>query len=627
VKTPDSFAALHSLAAGLCQDVDLRLERGPGWAFSPALRTLYVPDDALERFGVDGCAGVVAHEVGHALLSRYTEFRDVPESDILVRNVLNALEDPRVEEWMGRRYPGARLWLDRLHATQPDVYHWIPTIQLMLAFVREGWWHGRGQEAPASALSYAPEVGAALERTRAARRAYVRDFLPDVNLQGAPADVLALHEASCSPQLLPHASRWPSTQAEAWVRVLARRAVEVALESVVPEVRACFESDARTIAGALARHPELADLAHQGIASGSGQAVSQVIRSALGESEPEVRCVPSEHDLELARRLLKWILGERPRPSASAASAASRGRLLSPREVEAVMRAGRVDLQAPLARDPLQNEIDRCVAALEEALVPRRRLGVRAGYASGTRLDLRRAMAHVADRRRPIDFWTRTSAPTRRSAAFLLLVDLSGSMRGDKIKGAISGARLFAETLTRLGIPFSIAGFQDRVIEVLPFGAPFDDAAREALKDLRLEVAGKRPGGNNNPLYNDDGPCLGEAAEALLRRGEDDRVLLVLSDGRPEGSRSTADDLTRAVARLSKELSLVGLGIGPGTEHVRDFYPHHLASIPLESLPRRIGDVLRACITGGVASLTELPTEAASPRPGRRRPRPAPSWA
>ena len=204
-------------------------------------------------------------------------------------------------------------------------------------------------------------------------------------------------------------------------------------------------------------------------------------------------------------------------------------------------------------------------------------------------------MAYAADPRRSIDFYVRTTAPTRRSAAFLLLIDLSGSMSGPKIVGAIDGARLFAETLSRLGIPFSIAGFQDRVIDVLPFGVPYDDATRRLLGELSLEVEGERPDGNNNPWFNDDGPCLREAAAALLERPEDDRVVLVLSDGHPEGSRSTPADPVRAIADLSSELALVGIGVGPRTEHVADFYDRHLASVPIDELPHRIGGVLRDC--------------------------------
>jgi cobalamin biosynthesis protein CobT len=223
----------------------------------------------------------------------------------------------------------------------------------------------------------------------------------------------------------------------------------------------------------------------------------------------------------------------------------------------------------------------------------RQRLGRRAGYVTGQRIDLRRAMAFVGSPRKPLNLWVRPSMPDRRSAAFLLLVDLSGSMRGPKIEHAMRGAVLFAETLARLQIPMSVWGFQDELVPAIGFGQAFDDDARGRLRSLAHEVSGSRPGGHNRPAFNDDGPCLREAAAHLLDRSEDDRVLVVLSDGHPEGRRSSARDLHHAVSTLAPLLSLVGIGLGPGTEHVSDYYPRALASVSLEALPTALGGVLR----------------------------------
>jgi cobalamin biosynthesis protein CobT len=43
------------------------------------------------------------------------------------------------------------------------------------------------------------------------------------------------------------------------------------------------------------------------------------------------------------------------------------------------------------------------------------------------------------------------------------VVDLSGSMHGPKTDAAQAGTVLMAEALHRLGIPFAINGFQDRL--------------------------------------------------------------------------------------------------------------------------------------------------------------------
>jgi cobalamin biosynthesis protein CobT len=190
----------------------------------------------------------------------------------------------------------------------------------------------------------------------------------------------------------------------------------------------------------------------------------------------------------------------------------------------------------------------------------------------------------------------------RRDTAFLLLVDLSGSMRGDKTEAALAGTCLLARSLGRLEVPFAIYGFQDVLIPLCPFGTTSEADLRTALAGLWEEVNSARVGGNNRPEYNDDGLCLLEAAEELLQQPAREHVLIAVSDGLPEGRRSRPEDLHRAVAELAclRGLRLVGIGLGPNTEHVRDFYPESIASVAPHRLAGEIGALLRR-------SLRELP--------------------
>ena len=50
------------------------------------------------------------------------------------------------------------------------------------------------------------------------------------------------------------------------------------------------------------------------------------------------------------------------------------------------------------------------------------------------------------------------------------------------------------------------------------FGEGLNPVTRHAIGSMGEEIAGTRPGGNNQPLYNDDGPCLAEAANLLLEQ-------------------------------------------------------------------------------------------------------------
>ena len=89
-----------------------------------------------------------------------------------------------------------------------------------------------------------------------------------------------------------------------------------------------------------------------------------------------------------------------------------------------------------------------------------------------------------------------------------------------------------------------------------------------------------------------------EAAEELLSQPARQRVLIVVSDGLPEGRRSVPDDLRNGVGELSgvRGLRLVGIGLGPSTEHVRDYYPESIANVRPDRLADEIGGLLRRAL-------------------------------
>jgi cobalamin biosynthesis protein CobT len=175
-------------------------------------------------------------------------------------------------------------------------------------------------------------------------------------------------------------------------------------------------------------------------------------------------------------------------------------------------------------------------------------------------------------------------------------------MRGEKSDALLAGTVLLAETLHRLDVPFAVTGFQDVLIPFCDFPDGLTSHVRQHLGQMPREINGDRPGGNNRPSYNDDGPCLLEAADDLLAWSAVDRLLIVVSDGLPEGRRSSEDDLRTAVRKLRARgdgLKLIGIGLGPETEHVKDFYPESIANVPVSRLATEIGGLLRRTLLGG----------------------------
>ena len=205
-------------------------------------------------------------------------------------------------------------------------------------------------------------------------------------------------------------------------------------------------------------------------------------------------------------------------------------------------------------------------------------------------------MAYEADPRRYDKLLMRKTVPERKVTAVTLLIDLSGSMEGAKAEAALCGTVLLTETLFRLQIPFSVLGFQDIVLPFYRFGEPLCNSVRQRIGEMPLEISGNRPYGHNCPEYNDDGPCLMEAAEQLLAYPAYDRILIAVSDGYPEGRRSSAQDLHDAIYKINesvKPITLIGVGLGPDTEHVKTFYPRSIAEVPVEKFAEQLGELLK----------------------------------
>lgn len=210
------------------------------------------------------------------------------------------------------------------------------------------------------------------------------------------------------------------------------------------------------------------------------------------------------------------------------------------------------------------------------------------GYSSGPRLHLRTAVAANVDPRRYRDAWQRRTVRTKPDAAVLLLVDLSGSMsRQNKVKAAVLAASVSAQALRELGVPTAVVGFQDTLIPLADFDEPWSAELERRLGSMTLEAVGKRPGGHNRPNANHDGPCLEKAARLLHQQLAAQRILVVLSDGEPSGQRGH-EKLHAAVAEVvaSRQICLVGLGLGRGTQHVARFYPDAKANIAVSDFPQ-----------------------------------------
>lgn len=241
--------------------------------------------------------------------------------------------------------------------------------------------------------------------------------------------------------------------------------------------------------------------------------------------------------------------------------------------------------------------IDALEGDLRELFVARRANKWHSGFRTGKRIDIKKRMQEKALGVSPIESkaWQKREVPQEKDYAITLLVDLSGSMRGQKISETFKGAVALAEVLNRLSINTEILGFNDRLYEYQAYGQDMSQEIRDRMGTMPREVSTERA------RYNDDGWALEEASERLARQKATEKFLFVLSDGAPEPSSQHAGpryELGTIVKKImdGSDQKLIGLGIGQGTEHVSRFYPNSIANINVAEMPEKLADVIREAI-------------------------------
>jgi uncharacterized protein YegL len=179
-------------------------------------------------------------------------------------------------------------------------------------------------------------------------------------------------------------------------------------------------------------------------------------------------------------------------------------------------------------------------------------------------------------RRRPL-------IPKKISAHFSVVVDRSGSMQGEKIQETFHGVVLLCEVCRRAGVPLNVYAFAGEAERLLHHDEPLSDAVRARLGTLP-EAA---DGGTNLA------EALGLVAADLLDSPFQDRFVFVLSDGAPHDALSVRAEITRLAG---DGIVLVGLGLGPETEQLAEFFQISRVNLAATALPRVLAELLARCL-------------------------------
>lgn len=206
--------------------------------------------------------------------------------------------------------------------------------------------------------------------------------------------------------------------------------------------------------------------------------------------------------------------------------------------------------------------------------------------------------------------------------AVTLLVDCSGSMSGRKIQTARECTMAICEAIDKTGVAYEVIGFtndddyifkghEDRknfsLSDLIHSGGytraePFEfyifKTFDERLKDAKgaISMIDKVKLGNNA-----DGEAVAFAHARLASRNEKRKIFICLSDGYPscytEDDAALRADLRNAVNRVEKD-GIDCIGIGIKSEAVRHFYPKYVVVNSIEDLSGKAMDMLAKALLG-----------------------------
>ncbi len=225
----------------------------------------------------------------------------------------------------------------------------------------------------------------------------------------------------------------------------------------------------------------------------------------------------------------------------------------------------------------------------------RRRQRIAAGLRRGRSINISRRIQEIAGgvpayQSRSFE---KKRLPEEKDYAVTLLVDLSGSMQGQKVKETFKATVVFAEVLNSLGIATSVLGFNDEIHTYQAFGERFSKEVTGAMGTMPQEVVSKRA------RNNDDARALQYASFELSKQEATEQMIIVLSDGLPEVNGSThqpSRDLHRVVSAITTQEKQKLIGIGLLSDAVAEFYPKHIADVDLSTMVNTVAQVIREAI-------------------------------
>lgn len=558
-------AELESLARLAALRPDLTVvqgEPGSGWSISMGRGVINVdPQDLLGR-SPDFLAAITLHECAHSTLTRLwpivpPDINDNPVEFILI----NTVEDGRIETWLAEWLPGCEGWLAETqaqlvaehHRASPGAIGKNPAMDFCVAVLMKR--HNLPLPAPIH-----PEAQRAMAETEGAVRRYFDCFPRFELLEESAGQCADRYAASPLPGCFAETDAGlVPTLREMAVRLSQYRAWKILHQEIRPVFLRLVAMNL-DMQEALAFHEFLRRLS---LAPSKGQRQE---RHAGFKREMLSRLRAAQK-----QRALRKKKGSTEPPGNKPAG----GHYLEARAKHA-------------------GAINRLSDNLLDLHRTRGRMKWSRGHRHGQEPDLRAVLHFSATGRNGDRLWKRRHLPHCVAPAVILLADYSGSMRGEKARAAFASAVILREACHRAGIPLAVLAYNERAFVVQHFSGDTGQSGASRLEMLLHPRSG-----------TDILEGLKAVDETLASSPCREHLVLVMADGMFDPCDLEA--FRGAIGRWHRSSTRAhGLGIGPETEAMREWFPGDRVGLGPADLPREITRLL----AGFIADLYRLPQAA-----------------
>ena len=188
----------------------------------------------------------------------------------------------------------------------------------------------------------------------------------------------------------------------------------------------------------------------------------------------------------------------------------------------------------------------------------------------------------------------RTNLPEERSLAVSVLIDQSGSMMGTRLNKAMEMAIILEDLCRGMSVPISICGHYDvGHKEIVESYVRFGDEK----EDRKYALTTMRSGGCNR-----DGLALRHCIRMLLQRDEETKLMIIISDGRPNSDRYSGLEAEEDLYRCKKELEkagghLIAASIGDDKDTLKRIYRDSFLDISdINTMPTKMAKLVASFI-------------------------------